>query len=73
MRKNPDPVDQEARGRCSSASMQRTLPPAADSVEQSLRQVFGLQRFRPHQREIIDDLVAGRDAFVLMPTARCSK
>jgi ATP-dependent DNA helicase RecQ len=45
-----------------------TETPADDPVEQSLRQVFGLQRFRPHQREIIDDLVAGRDAFVLMPT-----
>ncbi len=33
-----------------------------------LREVFGYQEFRPAQAAVIDDLVAGRDAFVLMPT-----
>ncbi len=33
-----------------------------------LRRVFGFQSFRPLQEEIIRRLVAGRDAFVLMPT-----
>jgi ATP-dependent DNA helicase RecQ len=46
--------------------------PAADptppDIERTLRRVFGLHGFRPHQREIIEDLIAGRDAFVLMPT-----
>ena len=32
------------------------------------RQVFGYSAFRPDQQEIIEDLIAGRDAFVLMPT-----
>ncbi len=36
--------------------------------EATLRSVFGLQAFRPLQREIIDDLLRGEDAFVLMPT-----
>ncbi|MCP5145963.1 MAG: DNA helicase RecQ [Gammaproteobacteria bacterium] len=34
----------------------------------TLREVFGYDSFRPHQQEIIDELIAGRDAFVLMPT-----
>lgn len=33
-----------------------------------LRKTFGYDSFRPNQREIISDLIAGRDAFVLMPT-----
>lgn len=39
-----------------------------DSIHDTLRHVFGLHEFRPYQREIIDELIAGRDAFVLMPT-----
>lgn len=35
---------------------------------QSLRTVFGYESFRPHQQEIIDGLIEGKDAFVLMPT-----
>jgi ATP-dependent DNA helicase RecQ len=35
---------------------------------ETLRSVFGFPGFRPHQREIVDELLAGRDAFVLMPT-----
>lgn len=33
-----------------------------------LNSVFGYTDFRPHQQEIIETLVAGADAFVLMPT-----
>ena len=33
-----------------------------------LRKTFGYDSFRPNQQEIISDLIAGRDAFVLMPT-----
>ena len=35
---------------------------------QLLRQTFGYEDFRDSQREIIDELIAGRDALVLMPT-----
>ena len=38
------------------------------SIHDTLRQVFGLADFRPYQQEIIEQLVAGGDAFVLMPT-----
>ena len=38
------------------------------SIHETLRSVFGLHDFRPHQQAIIEDLLAGRDAFVLMPT-----
>ncbi len=34
----------------------------------TLQQVFGFQAFRPFQAEVIEQLIAGRDAFVLMPT-----
>ncbi|KAA3631971.1 MAG: RecQ family ATP-dependent DNA helicase, partial [Proteobacteria bacterium] len=33
-----------------------------------LARVFGYESFRVHQKEIIQDLLNGRDAFVLMPT-----
>jgi len=38
------------------------------SIQDTLRQVFGLAEFRPYQQEIIEQVVAGGDAFVLMPT-----
>jgi ATP-dependent DNA helicase RecQ len=38
------------------------------SIHDTLRRVFGLQDFRPHQREIIEHVIDGGDAFVLMPT-----
>ncbi len=39
----------------------------ADPLE-TLAGVFGYPAFRPHQKEIIDALIRGEDAFVLMPT-----
>jgi ATP-dependent DNA helicase RecQ len=37
-------------------------------IQDTLRQVFGLHGFRPYQQEIIEQVLAGGDAFVLMPT-----
>jgi ATP-dependent DNA helicase RecQ len=42
--------------------------PVPDDIHRTLRRVYGFHAFRPHQREIVEDLIAGRDAFVLMPT-----
>ncbi len=39
-----------------------------NSIDDTLRQVFGLHEFRPFQAEIIEQLIGGGDAFVLMPT-----
>jgi len=41
---------------------------AVTSIHETLQQVFGLQQFRPFQQEIIERVIAGGDAFVLMPT-----
>jgi ATP-dependent DNA helicase RecQ len=38
---------------------------AAESI---LTSIFGLERFRPEQREIVGDVLAGRDTLVVMPT-----
>ncbi len=38
------------------------------SIHDTLHEVFGLQEFRPFQQEIIEQVMGGGDAFVLMPT-----
>lgn len=38
------------------------------SIHDTLHEVFGLQEFRPHQQQIIEQVMEGGDAFVLMPT-----
>ncbi|HIA03824.1 MAG TPA: ATP-dependent DNA helicase RecQ [Myxococcales bacterium] len=38
------------------------------SPQEVLNTVYGFSEFRPHQAEIIDDILAGKDSFVLMPT-----
>ena len=35
---------------------------------ETLQTIFGYGDFRPYQEEIVADLIAGRDSFVLMPT-----
>jgi ATP-dependent DNA helicase RecQ len=35
---------------------------------ETLKKYFGYQSFRAQQQEIIENLIAGKDAFVLMPT-----
>ncbi|HEX6541119.1 MAG TPA: DNA helicase RecQ [Ktedonobacterales bacterium] len=39
-----------------------------DSIEQALKSHFGHAAFLPGQRQIVDVVLAGRDALVLMPT-----
>jgi ATP-dependent DNA helicase RecQ len=43
-------------------------PPPPDAPLQVLHEVFGYASFRGAQREIVDHVVAGGDALVLMPT-----
>ncbi|WP_028357757.1 DNA helicase RecQ [Brackiella oedipodis] len=42
--------------------------PATHLALETLQQVFGYKSFRGQQAEIIDEIIAGRDALVLMPT-----
>jgi len=37
-------------------------------VDSILTSIFGLESFRPQQREIVNDVLAGRDTLVVMPT-----
>jgi len=39
-----------------------------ERIKQALKQYFGYDAFLPGQAEIIEQIVAGRDAFALMPT-----
>jgi len=39
-----------------------------NSIHHTLQSVFGLQHFRPMQQDIIERVINGGDAFVLMPT-----
>ncbi len=43
-------------------------PPSHHDILGLLKQVFGFSSFRPLQREIIEDALAGRDVFALLPT-----
>jgi ATP-dependent DNA helicase RecQ len=37
-------------------------------LDETLREVFGLDEFRPGQREVIEDVLAGKDVLCVMPT-----
>jgi ATP-dependent DNA helicase RecQ len=45
-----------------------TFDHSMNSIHDTLQQVFGLHEFRPFQQEIVEQVLAGGDAFVLMPT-----
>jgi ATP-dependent DNA helicase RecQ len=45
-----------------------SMPSAESPVLQTLAGVFGFPSFRPQQLEIVERLIGGEDAFVLMPT-----
>lgn len=48
--------------------MSAVIQPVTDTPQQILESVFGFSEFRPPQDEIIETLMAGSDALVLMPT-----
>ncbi|MGE5754480.1 MAG: RecQ family ATP-dependent DNA helicase, partial [Planctomycetaceae bacterium] len=45
-----------------------SLTGRAIDPEQTLRERFGLERFRPGQREVIEHVLCGRDVLCVMPT-----
>ena len=48
--------------------MNFSSPDITHAIHTSLGRIFGYSNFRPQQQEIIENLIAGHDAFVLMPT-----
>ena len=48
--------------------MQATEANNSPSLKQLLQQVYGYDSFRPGQEQVIEALLAGRDAMVIMPT-----
>src|SRR4051794_397832 len=45
-----------------------SIADSAIDLEQTLRERFGLERFRPGQREVIENVLTGRDVLCVMPT-----
>ncbi|HEV3121482.1 MAG TPA: DEAD/DEAH box helicase, partial [Isosphaeraceae bacterium] len=46
----------------------RRMVAAGDDLEQTLRERFGLEEFRPGQREVIAHVLQGHDVLCVMPT-----
>lgn len=46
----------------------RPFAPLAPDADTALQEIFGFSGFRPGQREVIDAVLAGDDAVVVMPT-----
>jgi ATP-dependent DNA helicase RecQ len=44
------------------------VAPSAVDLERTLRERFGLERFRPGQRAVIESVLQGRDVLCVMPT-----
>ncbi len=42
--------------------------PLADSIDEALDEIFGFEKFRLGQRQVIESVVSGRDTVVVMPT-----
>ncbi|MCP5535912.1 MAG: DNA helicase RecQ [Akkermansiaceae bacterium] len=45
-----------------------TIESPARSLEESLQKLYGFSAFRPHQRELVEGLLAGKNVFGVMPT-----
>jgi ATP-dependent DNA helicase RecQ len=63
----PEAEPRDGAGRADDGTWEGAAGAGGDPLD-TLRTVFGLQEFRPLQREIIEGLIGGEDAFVLMPT-----
>ena len=63
-------ADAEPGGGAAASPPLPPLPASdpSEPLEGTLRRVFGYHAFRPLQREIIEDSLAGRDVFALLPT-----
>lgn len=58
-----------ARGAAISPGAERALPDYVSAdIESILREVFGYDKFRAHQEQIIRSVLAGQDSLVVMPT-----
>lgn len=56
------------RRACCLQPLVGAIIPAMDDLRTHLQSLFGLDEFRPAQREVIEDILAGRDVLCVMPT-----
>ena len=52
----------------SSAVSEKALSGLHELMRSALRKYFGYESFRPKQEDVIEAVISGKDAFVLMPT-----
>ena len=57
-----------AQAPASRLSRVHVAPPVAATLEDGLRETFGFGEFRPGQRDVMEAVVAGHNALVVMPT-----
>lgn len=60
--------DVNVRNGKATGCAERPKEPPADRKREVLKQVFGYESFRDGQETLIDAILAGRDAFGIMPT-----
>ena len=51
-----------------SAFAPAPIIPSMPELAEQLQEIFGLDAFRPSQREVIEDVLAGKDVLCVMPT-----
>jgi ATP-dependent DNA helicase RecQ len=64
----PDFLPRQSAGPQQAIPVSEALASPAAAPEQILHEIFGYAQFRGPQRQIVDHVVAGGDALVLMPT-----
>jgi superfamily II DNA helicase RecQ len=65
-----DLSSQKESSNSSTTSNLPLLPSKQNTIRTVLQDVWGSTTFRPHQKEVVQALLQGRDALVVMPTGQ---